>query len=230
MKKISILIICFCIALSATAQVRFSAGLGANTGIFLPTTPIEFNYIPKVMPNFNLQMAIKKGEESMFSGFVQMNFSPKRIGTKNTGEINGVAFEEGSTHYISSGELLLGGAIDFKLKNIIIRPQAGIFFAFNQKNGFLAYANGSKSLTLANFNYQADEPFFFIYPGVNYGFSVVKRMFNDSREAAFFVEVYYAPRNIFPEPFAYSYNNQDYVIQGKYHSLNMGIRMDLNKS
>jgi hypothetical protein len=229
MKKLAILITCFCIALSATAQIRLSAGLGANTSLFVPTTDVELNYIPKVMPNFNLQMAIKKGEESAFSGFVQVNLAPKRIGIKNTGEINGQAFEEGFTHHISSGELLLGASMDFELKNIIIRPHAGIFFAFNQKNGFSAYSVGKASV-IGGFNYEAKEPFFFIYPGVNLGFSVVKRMFNDSREAAFFAETYYAPRNIFPESFEYSFDNQDYILQGKYHSLNMGIRMDLNKS
>ena len=229
MKKLAVLITCLCIAFSATAQIRLSAALGVNTGFFVPTTNTELNYIPKAMPQINLQMAIKKREESAFSGFVQANFTPKRIGIKNTGVINGVAFEEGFTHHIGSGELLLGSAMDFKLKNIIIRPHAGIFFAFNYKNGFAAYSIGRAS-TIGGFNYEAEEPFFFIYPGVNLGFSVVKRMFNDSREVAFFTEGYYAPRNFFPEPFTYSFDNQDYVLQGKYHSLNMGIRVDLNKS
>lgn len=229
MKKISILIICFYTALSATAQIRFAAGLGANTGFFVPTISTELNYIPKVMPQINLQMAIKKGEESAFSGFVQMNLTPKRIGMKNTGAINGEAFEEGFTHHIISGELLLGAALEFEKKNIIIRPHAGIFLAVNQKNGFSAYAIG-KSSTIGGFNYEANEPFAFIYPGVNLGFSVGKKMFNDSREVAFFAEAYYAPGNILSESFEYSFDNQDYILQGKYHSLNMGIRVDLNKS
>jgi hypothetical protein len=228
MKNLSFLIICFCIALSATAQVRFSAALGANTGLFVPSSDVSVNYIPKVMPNFNLQMAIKKGE-SAFSGIVQVNLAPKSIGTKLKGEVNGQSFEEGSAHSLSSGELLLGVAMDFELKNIIIRPHAGIFLALNQVNGFSASSWGT-TMALGFDSYESDGTSLFTYLGVNLGCSIVKRMFNDSREAAFFAEVYYAPRNIFETPFNYSWNGNDYSVQGKYHSLNVGIRMDLNRS
>jgi hypothetical protein len=230
MKKLIILIVCFYFTLSATAQVRFSAGLGANTSIFVSSVDSDVNYIPKVMPNFNLQIAIRKGEGSAFSGIVQVNLSPKRIGTKMTAELSsGQVFAEGFTHYIGSGELLLGASLDFGRKNITIRPHAGIFLALNQINGHSAYSI-SNSAAIGVANYGGDERPLFVYPGVNLGCSVVKRMFNNSREAALFAEAYYAPRDIFSEPFNYSWFGNDNVLQGKYHALNVGIRMDLNKS
>ncbi len=231
MKKVLFLIICFGIALSTTAQVRFSAALGANTAIFVPTENQDLNYIPIVMPNINLQMAIKKGE-SAFSGIVQVNLAPKRIGRTDNGSINGFMIEEGFTHLIGSGELLLGAAMDFEYKNVIIRPHAGIFLAFNEINGYKAYSAGFgiDTSNILQSSYEGEDPLFFMYPGINLGCSVAKKMFDNSREVALFAEAYFAPRNIFAEDFNYSWFGNDYTLQGKYHSLNIGIRIDLSRT
>lgn len=241
MKKIILSIIfnlCFLLIFPQTinAQIRhLSIGAGTSLNFFQrDISDPYFQHFSQFLPHFHLKLETSDVLSLGLTGQLQTNFYTKqiRLGYRYENTAGGKV-TEGFHHDYASADIVLSVGYNHRIKPTIwFQPRLGYFFSFNQYIGATEFTKvtggGTNTVPVNSFDVQSDENPFFIYPGIFTGFSVCT--FYNSRAFIIFTDFYIAPRNIFSAPFEYQINGGGQVeLQGKYHYLNMGIRVGLNR-
>jgi hypothetical protein len=219
---------------SMNAQVKgLSVGFGGSVNYFqrVEKDPI-LQHFSQVLPHFHLKL-----ETPDLMGFVaqvQTNFYTKqiRLGYRYQLSSGGKA-TEGFHHDYFSSDIVLSAMYNHRINGTTrFRPRLGFFISLNQYIGTTEYSgvsgfgSNSNSQGQYSFDIETDDAPFFIYPGIFLGFSILKYS-NRGRGYSIFMDFYLAPRNVFSSPFSYSLNGDSMQLQGKYHYMNFGLRMDL---
>lgn len=232
-----LLIAILLITVSLNAQVKgLSAGFGGSMNYFQRVEKdAVLQHFSQVLPHFHLKL--ETPDLMRFVGQIQTNFYTKQIRLGYRYQLtSGGKVTEGFHHDYFSSDVVLSAMYNHRINGTTrFRPRLGFFVSFNQYVGTTEYSGvsgfGSNSNIQAQYSFdiETDESPFFIYPGIFLGFSILKYS-NRGRGYSLFTDFYFAPRNIFSNPFSYSLNGDLMELQGKYHYLNLGLRMNLFRS
>ncbi|NJN77395.1 MAG: hypothetical protein HC803_02945 [Saprospiraceae bacterium] len=223
------------ITTSSNAQIRgLSVGFGGSLNHFQRSENDPYlQHFSQVLPHFHLKL--ETSDLNGFIGQVQTNFYMKqiRLGYRYKNAAGGTNTEGFHHDYISS-DVVISAAHNYRINGLTrLRPRLGFFVSFNQHIGTTDYSgvsgggSNNSSQAMYYFDIETSDSPFFIYPGIFLGFSTLRYVGNRNRGYSLFADLYLAPRNIFSNPFEYTINGSSMELQGKYHYLNMGLRVDL---
>lgn len=229
----TILLICLLVAdITAQLETTFSAGIGLKYNIFDSNITIPFESVNNFSPHFNFQMEVKRSQQRGFNGIIQLNLLPKTISFGQTYQLqNGGRVLEGFTHEFFSAELLLATGFELPTKRFIIQPKLGFCFAFNQYVGVNHFTKTSGNFSVnsqaSNWTFETETAPFFIYPSIFIGGELKRKFFDGERVFSIFFDAYLTPGDIFTSPFPYQINGDTFELSGKYHYLNLGLRVEI---
>lgn len=212
---------------------NFSAGIGVKYNIFDSNEVLPFEFVNDFSPHFNFQLDIKRNKKSGFNGIIQLNLLSKKISFGETYQLpNSGQIVEGFTHEFLSAELLIATGFDIPTKHFMIQPELGFCFAFNQYIGLNYFnrisGNAVVNTQISNWVFETEKAPFFIYPSIIFGVELERQFLKKPRRFILFFDTYLTPVNIFTDPFNYQVNGDNFELQGKYHYLNLGLRIGIN--
>lgn len=200
--------------------------------IFDSNEAIPLEFVNDFSSHLNFQIELSRSKKSGFNGIVQLNLLRKKVSFGETYQLpNSGRIVEGFTHEFLSAELLIATGFDIPTKHFIIQPKLGFCFAFNQYVGLNYFSrisgNAVANTQVSNWVFETETEPFFIYPSIIFGVELKRQFLNIPRRFILFFDTYLTPVNIFADPFIYQVNGDDFELQGKYHYINLGLRIGI---
>ncbi len=237
--KLSFLLLFFSIIIHGQS-VNFGVGLSNEIQFFQHENTDQYaNQLlkPYITTAFGLDLTVKIKRNTAFQFYSNLHLVNRQIALAYKYEnYLGSVRAEGVEYSFATIDWSLKAAYLIKKKWLKIEPMLGFFLSGTQhigtsefsRTGGSAQGGSSTGSNLLSFDLNIDDIPFNIYAGITGGV-VLQPTRNLSHPVELFIDFNYTPRNIFGKGILYQINYEDKNLNGKPHSIIIGVRIWLKE-